>query len=227
MKSFVAVVLLVALAACANTDSDKLREENAQLKTQLETVTAERDALKKQIEAIRKALDMPLPASSAPAAGDVPATSESPVTPPATTDPATPQPPADASTSETPGSPEPSPAEPSPIEPSPIEPSPPATPASTPEPAPTPPSPSSEAPPVTPGVSVSPLYQYASDVLKAAQNYQTETRSKPPLECSLGFEAGTYKVERSQAVKRCQVIADGDSLQVRAEGLDGTVTTAP
>ena len=218
MKSLVALTLLVLLLGCANTDSDKLREENAQLKAQLQAVTAERDAFKTQIEAIRKALDMPLPASSSPATTPDTSGTPAPVTP-STEPPATPEPTPPTEVAPDGTSPEPQPG--SSAEPPPSTPEP----APSPEPAPATPEPTPPAE-TPPGVAVTPLYQYASDVLKAAQALKAEGK-QPPLECSLGFEAGSNKVERSQAVKRCEVIVEGSDLRVRVEGIDGTVTTAP
>ncbi len=55
MKWF-ATILIVLFVSCSNPEADKLRQENAQLKSQLETVVQERDALKTQVESVRSAL---------------------------------------------------------------------------------------------------------------------------------------------------------------------------
>jgi hypothetical protein len=74
MKWF-ATLLIVALVSCSNPEADKLREENAQLKSQLETVVQERDALKTQIESVRSALGQG--SSGMPSSGTNPGDSSS------------------------------------------------------------------------------------------------------------------------------------------------------
>jgi hypothetical protein len=56
MKWFATVLMTALFVSCSNPEADKLRQENAQLKSQLETVVQERDALKTQIESVRSAL---------------------------------------------------------------------------------------------------------------------------------------------------------------------------
>ncbi|NJK44747.1 MAG: hypothetical protein HC933_11080 [Pleurocapsa sp. SU_196_0] len=91
MKPFLALVLMVALASCSKNETDSLREENARLKTELETVTQERDGYKAQIDQIRAALENPSsPDASLPDANlnpPVTAPETAPTTPDATTPP--------------------------------------------------------------------------------------------------------------------------------------------
>ena len=56
MKWFAAALIAVALVSCSNPEADKLRQENAQLKSQLEVISQERDSLKSQVESVRSAL---------------------------------------------------------------------------------------------------------------------------------------------------------------------------
>jgi hypothetical protein len=79
MKYLLAILLAFALAACQRSESDTLRDENQRLKTELETVTKERDAFKQQLEGIRAVLEnsgavttIPAPDSSTPQAAPTP-----------------------------------------------------------------------------------------------------------------------------------------------------------
>lgn len=56
-RGFLSILLVgITLVACNNPEADRLREENAQLKSQLKTISQERDALKAQVENVRAAL---------------------------------------------------------------------------------------------------------------------------------------------------------------------------
>jgi hypothetical protein len=56
MKWLAPALVAVALVSCSNPEADKLRQENAQLKSQLEVISQERDALKSQVDSVRAAL---------------------------------------------------------------------------------------------------------------------------------------------------------------------------
>jgi hypothetical protein len=58
-RILVSIVLALLVTGCALPESEQLRKENTDLKAQLETLTQERDALKLQIDSIRKALEAP------------------------------------------------------------------------------------------------------------------------------------------------------------------------
>jgi hypothetical protein len=72
------------------------------------------------------------------------------------------------------------------------------------------------------------LYKYANDVVQAATNYRVQTQQAPPPDCSLGYSAGSNKVERSTQVKRCEVQPlENNQFKVRLESIDGSVVIAP
>lgn len=56
MKWFAPVLVALTLISCSNPEVDRLRQENLQLKSQLEAISQERDALKSQVENVRAAL---------------------------------------------------------------------------------------------------------------------------------------------------------------------------
>jgi hypothetical protein len=231
-RIFVLMALLLLFTGCALPESEQLRKENTDLKVQLETVTQERDALKLQIDSIRKALEAPAvgpdaitPNSSTPDSGTSnfgtrdsgptlpevapinPGSSDSGVTP--------------ALPETTPETPTPEMSKPEMSKPETPTPEQPVTPQST--------------VPVTPNpemggaaVTTSPLYQYANEVVQAATNYRVQTQQVPPPDCSLGYIAGQNKVERSTQVKRCEVQPlENNQFRVRLEGIDGSVVIAP
>jgi hypothetical protein len=217
MKILVSIALLFLLNSCAIPESEQLRKENTDLKAQLETVTQERDALKLQIDSIRKALEAPstIPDSGAP---NESSSGESGSGAPATPNSSTP----DSITV---------PPEVAPINPSGVTPAPSDKMPETPTPdqplAPqSPPSPQAETGGAT--VTTSPLYKYANEVVQAATNYRVQTQQVPPTDCSLGYSAGLNKVERSPQVKRCEVQPlETNQFRVRLEGIDGSVVIAP
>jgi hypothetical protein len=239
MKILVTVALLVLLNACAIPESEQLRKENVDLKAQLETVTQERDALKLQIDSIRKALEAPavVPDSGAPGesssgefSSGAPAVPNSSTPDSSTPDSSTPDsvtPDAGAVPPEVapinPGSSNDSGITPAPSEQVPETPTPeqPVTPQST---APVMPNPEMGGAAVT----TSPLYKYANEVVQAATNYRVQTQQVPPPDCSLGYSAGQNKVERSTQVKRCEVQPlKNNQFRVRLESIDGSVVIAP
>jgi type II secretory pathway pseudopilin PulG len=227
-RILVSIALLLLFTACALPESEQLRKENVDLKAQLEAVTQERDALKVQIESIRKALEAP---AVTPEAGSSTAPNSS--TPNAgTPDSSTPSEVAPAN----PGSDlgvTPAPAETAPAETAPAETAPAAKTPETPTPE-QPVMPQSAAPamPSTEmggaAVTTSPLYKYANKVMEAATAFRVQTQQVPPVDCSLGYSAGQNMVERSTQVKRCEVQAlENNQYRVRLEGIDGSVVIAP
>jgi hypothetical protein len=231
-RILVSIALLLLFTACALPESEQLRKENTDLKAQLETITQERDALKLQIDSIRRALEAPVvvPDSGAPgeSSSSAPAmpNSSTPdsITVPPEASPANPG----SDSGVTPALPEKTPETPTPE-------------MSTPE-TPTPETPTPVQPatpqltvPVTPNpemggaaVTTSPLYKYANEVVQAATNYRVQTQQTPPPDCSLGYSVGQNKVERSTQVKRCEVQPlENNQFRVRLEGIDGSVVIAP
>ena len=219
-RILVCIAVLLLFTGCAIPESEQLRKENMDLKAQLETITQERDALKLQIDSIRKALEAP---STIPDSGAPP---ESAPATPSTPDTAT-VPPEVAPVN--PGSSDsgitPAPSEKPPSERPPETPEQPATPQST---VPATPSPSPQAETGGAAVTTSPLYRYANEVVQAATNYRVQTQQAPPPDCSLGYSAGLNKVERSPQVKRCEVQPlENNQFRVRLESIDGSVVIAP
>jgi hypothetical protein len=223
--AFVSVTLIFLLTACATPESEQLRKDNLDLKSQLEVVTQERDALKSQIETIRKALEAP---SLTPEAGAI---TPDPGAPETSTDPSTRDSKSDAlpAPDATPATPDSSGPNTAPVMPEkPLVPDRSGTPESAPQsnlpvaPPPVAPLPDAAAP-----VTTSPLYKYAAAVVQAATNYRLNSQQNPPSECSLGYSAGAT-VERSIQVKRCEVQAlENNQYRVRVEGIDGSVVIVP
>ena len=230
-RILVCIAVLILLNSCAIPESEQLRKENIDLKAQLETVTQERDALKSQIDLIRKALEAPavIPDSGAPGESS-------------------PSAPAPDSGTQDFGTRDSGPTLPevAPVNPgndSGITPAPSETVPETPEQPVTPQSTGPESPgpgltaPATPSpqaeiggtaVTTSPLYKYANEVVQAATNYRVQTQQAPPPDCSLGYSAGLNKVERSPQVKRCEVQPlENNQFRVRLESIDGSVVIAP
>ena len=237
--AFVSIVTALLMTGCAIPESEQLRKENTDLKAQLETVTQERDALKLQIDSIRKALEAPstIPDSAprAPSSGtqDFGTRDSGPTLPEAV-----PLNPGSSDSGVTPASPEkpsempvpeqsvpelsvPEKVVPEKVVPEQVTPEQPVTPQST-----APVSPNSEMGGAS--VTTSPLYKYANEVVQAATNYRVQTQQAPPPDCSLGYSAGLNKVERSTQVKRCEVQAlENNQFKVRLESIDGSVVVAP
>jgi hypothetical protein len=237
-RILVSIALLLLFTGCAIPESEQLRKENTDLKAQLETVTQERDALKLQIDSIRKALEAPavVPDSSTPESSTpdsvAPDSSTSdfgtrdssptlpevaPVNPGSSSDsgvmPASPE--------KTPETVVPEQSAPESLLPEKVVPEQPVAPQST---APVSPNPEMGGASLT----TSPLYKYANEVVQAATNYRVQTQQAPPPDCSLGYSAGQNKVERSTQVKRCEVQAlENNQFKVRLESIDGSVVMAP
>ncbi len=80
MKWFAAALVAVALVSCSNPEADKLRQENAQLKSQLEVISQERDSLKSQVESVRSALQASGSGSTGSSSGSTGSDSSNPST---------------------------------------------------------------------------------------------------------------------------------------------------
>ena len=184
-----AALLMLSLASCAPSETDALRSENTTLKRQLEVVTAERDAFKTQLEAVRSALEGTVPVTAAPET-TVPDTTVPDTTVPDTTSPATPP---DSSVTPTPATPAPTPADPAATE------------------------------------RTTRLKAYADNVLSAAQNFKSQAGAEPPTDCSSGYKAGDYAVEKPEAtLPECVVTASGDgAYTVRLRDMNGQTVNVP
>jgi hypothetical protein len=227
--AFVSIITAFLMVGCALPESEQLRKENTDLKAQLETVTQERDALKLQIDSIRKALEAPAMVPDASAPNSSTPVTPVPVTPNSSTSDSGTVPPEvspanpGSDSGVIPALPEKTPETSVPEQSTPekVVPEQPVTPQST--------------LPVTPNpemggaaVTTSPLYKYANEVVQAATNYRVQTQQVPPPDCSLGYSAGLNKVERSTQVKRCEVQPlENNQFRVRLEGIDGSVVIAP
>lgn len=234
-RILVSIALLLLFTGCAIPESEQLRKENTDLKAQLETVTQERDALKLQIESIRKALEAPavVPDSGAPgeSSSGAPATPNSSTPEMGTSDFGTrdsgptlpevaPVNPGSSDSGVTPASPEKTPETVVPEQSAPEK----AVPEKVVPEQPVAPNPEMGGASLT----TSPLYKYANEVVQAATNYRVQTQQAPPPDCSLGYSAGSNKVERSTQVKRCEVQAlENNQFRVRLESIDGSVVIAP
>jgi hypothetical protein len=230
-RILVSIALLLLFTGCAIPESEQMRKENTDLKAQLETVTQERDALKLQIESIRKALEAPAVVSDSSMPNSSTSEPAAPVTPDSSMPDSSTVPPevapinpgSSSDSGVTPASPEAAPAEKTPETPTPETPTPeqPVAPQSM---VPATPNPEMGGASVT----TSPLYKYANEVVQAATNYRVQTQQAPPPDCSLGYSAGPNKVERSTQVKRCEVQAlENNQFKVRLESIDGSVVMAP
>ena len=202
-KVLAALLLMLSLASCAPTETDALRTENTTLKRQLETVTTERDTFKAKLDAVRAALEGTVPVTGSPDA-TTPAP-EAPSTPPV------PDSTAPSIGSNTPPAPDSSPTAPAPDAS--------ATPAI---PAPT---------PVDPAASEreARLKVYADNVLSAAQNFKSQAATEPPTDCSSGYKAGEYSVEKiADALPECVVTTSGDGAYgVRLRDASGQTISVP
>ena len=198
-RVFATLLLMLSLASCAPNETDALRNENTTLKRQLETVTTERDTFKARLEAVRVALEGSAPVTT------VPETTAPEITAPETASPATPP----SSSSTTP-----------PIDPS-------ITPAPDPNATPTIPAPT----PVDPATSerAARLKTYADNVLSAAQNFKAQAGNEPPTDCSSGYKAGEYSVEKiADALPECVVTASSNGAYgVRLRDASGQTLSVP
>ena len=181
-KVLAALLLLLSLASCAPTETDALRTENTTLKRQLETMTAERDAFKARLEAVKGALEGAAPATAAPET----------TAPDATVPPSSSPTPAPDS-SATPPSPAPTPVDPAAAE------------------------------------RTARLKAYADNVLSAAQNFKSQAATEPPTDCSSGYKAGDYSVEKiADALPECVVTTSGDgAYRVRLRDISGQTISVP
>jgi hypothetical protein len=205
MKAFFTAALIgLTLTACAPSESDALRGENATLKQQLEAVTKERDDLRARVDAARAALEgraVTTPDASAPDPNRPLETdpNASPLAPSA--------PPVDPNTTPAP------------------------TPPAPPPPAPTPPAAEPSPPPATPGTSevMTRLRTYADNVLSAAQNYNAQTKNVPSADCRNGYAAGDYKVDAfPQDLQACEVTPSGDgAFAVSVRDANGNAVRVP
>jgi hypothetical protein len=203
MKMILALFVSLMFVACNSPETENLKKENSDLKTQLETITKERDALKVQLDGIKAVLE------NAAGTTSITTTPDSSATTPATPDSgSTPDSSMGSGTSSTDSS-----------TPSTAAPAPSSTPSSDGSGA-TPP----EANPSTP---VSAVEMYATAVLETAQKYNNETQQTPPTDCSSGYSAGTHAVPSSDAVQSCRVDRVDDGFRVTLKDANGAITTLP
>jgi hypothetical protein len=180
--------------------------------TETDSLRNENTQLKQDLAAVTKQRDeykARLDAVRAALDGAVPASGSS-ADAPATTDP-----------NAVPGLPPSSPTPPEPA-PAPADPNAPSSPNAA--PAPTPPAvpqPSSE--------TVTRLRTYADNVLSAAQNYNAQNKSAPPIDCVKGYAAGDYKVEAlPDTLQECVVTIAGDgTFGVRLRDGSGNAVSVP
>ncbi len=243
MKRFLGLLLMSAVLISCNLpdpqEAARLQTENESLKTQLETISQERDAavterddLRARLEQIRKALENLPSVNKAPdSSASVPSTPDSsvtPETPDSNTVPVAP----DAST---PSIPEKKPVMPDSSEtPDTTLPETPASPevmGVTPE---TPAAPDATKTPdssKTPDSTISAVEQlrtYADNVLGAAQNFKAQTKQEAPTNCAAGYAAGAYRVQQSLELKECKVITDANGdYRVEARDAAGNSISIP
>jgi hypothetical protein len=205
MKMILAFFVFLMFVACNSPETENLKKENSELKTQLETITKERDALKVQLDSIKAVLENatgnPNPTTPDPSAS----TSTTPDSSASTT--ITPDS-SDGSNTSNDGSMTPS--------------TPSNTPSSDGSGASTPDSASG-----APSTPVSAIETYAKSVLETAQKYNTETQQTPPTDCSSGYTAGTHAVPSSDAVESCRVDRVDNGFRITLKDANGTVTTYP
>jgi hypothetical protein len=215
MKMILAMLISLMFVACNNVDTENLKKENSELKTQLETVTKERDALKVQLEGIKAVLQ------NAPGTTSIttPDSSGSATTPDSST--TTPDPNATTSTPDSnDGSNTSSDSTPS------NTPSSDGSAASTPDSSPSPAAANSGSSDM--GVKATTAVEsYAKDVLETAQKYNTETQQTPPTDCSSGYTAGTHAVPSSDAIQSCRVDKVDKGFRVTLKDANGAVITLP
>jgi hypothetical protein len=232
VKTILAVLLSLMFVACNSPESENLKQENAALKTQLESVTKERDALKVQLDGIKAVLEN---AGGTTAATTPDSSAATPATPDSSakagSDMNTPNTNPDSSASATPdsgnatGSASPSAATPSAVPPSAVPPSTDSSPV-----APNSGSSSSN----TPGSATessatesSATETYAKEVLETAQKYNAETQQTPPTDCSSGYTAGSHVVPSSDAVQSCRVDKANGGFKITLKDANGAISTYP
>ena len=215
MKIIFAILISLMFVACNSPESENLKKENADLKTQLEIVTKERDALKVQMDSIKAVLEntsgttSTTPDSSATTPENSSSTSSAPES-------------GNNSDSTTSGDGSSLPSK---------------TPSSdgagvtiTPDTA-TPSSgdgsTSSTTAPNSGSVSTatSAVELYAKDVLETAKKYNDETQQTPPTDCSSGYTAGTHAVPSSDAIASCRVDRVDKGFRITLKDANGAVTT--
>ncbi len=85
--------------------------------------------------------------------------------------------------------------------------------------------------PVDPAVAerTAQLKTYADNVLSAAQNFKSQAGSEPPTDCSSGYKAGEYAVEKlAEPLPECAVTASGDgAYNVRLRDSSGQTVSVP
>jgi hypothetical protein len=211
MKMILAILVSLMFVACNSPEAENLKKENSELKTQLETVTKERDALKVQLDSIKDVLQ------NTPNAANTPTPDSSATTPEATTPDSSATTPDPNATTSTPDSSDGSnTSSDSATAPS-------NTPSSDGSGATTPDSSSSD----MGNKPTSAVETYAKDVLEAAQKYNAETQQTPPTDCSSGYTAGTRAVPSSDAIQSCRVDRVDNGFRVTLKDANGTVVTLP
>jgi hypothetical protein len=205
MKMILALFVSLMFVACNSPETENLKKENSDLKTQLETVTKEREALKVQLDGIKAVLEN-APGSTSITTPDSGATI--PVTPDSGSTPDSSMGSGNSSADST----SPSTAAPAPSN----------TPSSDGSNATTPDSSSSASPKPSSAVEM-----YAKAVLETAQKYNSETQQSPPTDCSSGYTAGTHAVPSSDAVQSCRVDRVENGFRVTLKDANGAITTLP
>ena len=86
-------------------------------------------------------------------------------------------------------------------------------------------------PPTDPATSerAARLKTYADNVLSAAQNFKAQAATEPPTDCSSGYKAGDYSVEKIvDALLECVVTTSGDGAYgVRLRDASGQTISVP
>lgn len=205
MKMILALFVALMFVACSSPETENLKKENSDLKTQLETLTKERDALKVQLDGIKAVLEN-APGNTSISTPDSSATT--PVTPDSGSSPDSSM---DSGNSSADSS-----------SPSTAAPAPSSTPSSGGSNATTPDSSSSSSPKPSSAVEM-----YAKEVLETAQKYNNESQQTPPTDCSSGYTAGTHAVPSSDAVQSCRVDRVEGGLRVTLKDANGAITTLP
>lgn len=104
-----------------------------------------------------------------------------------------------------------------------------STPASTPDSSATPsiPAPTPADPAATERAAR--LKTYADNVLSAAQNFKSQAATEPPTDCSSGYKAGEYSVEKiADVLPECVVTTSGDGAYgVRLRDASGQKISVP
>jgi hypothetical protein len=204
MKMILVVLIALMFVACNSPETENLKKENSDLKTQLETVTKERDALKVQLDGIKAVLENAAGSTSITTSPDSSATT--PVTPDSGSSPDSSMDSGNSSAD----SRSPSTAAPAPNN----------TPSSDGSGATTPDSSASTKP-------SSAVEMYAKEVLETAQKYNNETQQTPPTDCSNGYTAGTHAVPSSDAVQSCRVDRVDKGFRVTLKDANGAIITLP